>query len=177
MKVLARDAETGRMGTYQTTFVVPNLMKEALRVPISSVVLSSQREELKDALFNALKDKDRAETQNPLVTDGQKMIPSVTRVFSKGREMYVFLQAYEPTAENPRPIVAFVTFFRGENKVFETMPIQVANPVSKRLKTMPLHFDVSLANLQPGQYNCQVTVLDPESQKASFWQAPIEVIP
>jgi hypothetical protein len=43
IKVLARDAETGRIGTYQTSFVIPNLMKEEKRIPISSVVLSSQR--------------------------------------------------------------------------------------------------------------------------------------
>src|SRR5439155_6671326 len=43
IKFLARDSETGRIGTYQTTFVIPNLMKEDKRIPISSVVLSSQR--------------------------------------------------------------------------------------------------------------------------------------
>ena len=43
IKFLARDDETGRIGTYQTTFVIPNLNKEDKRVPISSVVLSSQR--------------------------------------------------------------------------------------------------------------------------------------
>ena len=182
IKVLARDAETGRIGTYQTTFIVPNLMKETQRVAISSVVLSSQRSDLKEALFNALKDKDRAEASNPLVVDGQKMIPSVTRVFSKAKPMYVFLQAYQPNNDTAHPMVAFVDFFRGENKVFETIPIQVNNPaarpgVSPKLKTMPLRFDVNMAELQPGQYNVQVTVLDPQGQKASFWQAPVELIP
>ncbi|MGH9352891.1 MAG: VWA domain-containing protein, partial [Terriglobia bacterium] len=53
IKFLARDAETGRIGTYQTAFVIPDLNKEQKRIPISSVVLSSQRVELKDALYNA----------------------------------------------------------------------------------------------------------------------------
>ena len=39
IKFLARDDETGRIGTYQTTFVIPNLNKEEKRIPISSVVL------------------------------------------------------------------------------------------------------------------------------------------
>jgi VWFA-related protein len=43
IKFLARDDETGRIGTYQTTFVIPNLVKETTRVPISSVILSSQQ--------------------------------------------------------------------------------------------------------------------------------------
>ena len=38
VKFLARDAETGHIGTYMNTFIVPNLMKEEKRVPISSVV-------------------------------------------------------------------------------------------------------------------------------------------
>jgi hypothetical protein len=40
IKFLARDDETGRIGTFQTTFVIPNLNKELKRVPISAVVLS-----------------------------------------------------------------------------------------------------------------------------------------
>ncbi len=41
IKFLARDAETGRIGTYISKFTVPNLMdpKENVRIPISSVVL------------------------------------------------------------------------------------------------------------------------------------------
>ena len=64
-----------------TKFVIPNLNKEEKRIPISSVVLSSQRVDLRDALYTAGKDKQQA--ANPLVQDGQKLIPSVTRVFSK----------------------------------------------------------------------------------------------
>ena len=34
--------------------------------------------------------------------------------------MYVYLQAYEPAATTVQPLVAFVTFYRGQTKVFET---------------------------------------------------------
>ena len=44
IKVLVRDGTSGRLGTYVTAFVVPNLEKETARVRISSVVLSSQSE-------------------------------------------------------------------------------------------------------------------------------------
>jgi VWFA-related protein len=176
VKILARDAETGRIGTYQQTYIIPNLMKEEKRIPISSVVLSSQREDLKDALYNALKDKDKAETANPLVTDGQKLIPSVTRVFSKSKEMYVYLQAYEQTAETVRPVVAFVTFYKGQTKAFETAPIQVATATNPRLKTLPLRFTVPLGSLEPGQYDCQITVLDPEGQKTAFWKDKVQIV-
>jgi VWFA-related protein len=176
IKFLARDAETGRIGTYETTFIVPNLNKELKRIPVSSVVLSSQRVDLKEAIYNALKSKDQAEVTNPLVQDGQKLIPSVTRVFSKNRVMYVYLQAYEPAATSVQPLVAFVTLYRGQSKVFETPPRSVTEGLSNRLKTMPLRFDISLEQLPPGAYNCQVTVLDPTGQKAAFWQAPIMLV-
>jgi hypothetical protein len=35
---------------------------------------------------------------------------------------------------------------------------------------------VPLADLPPGRYECQVTVLDPETQKIAFWRAPIVVV-
>ena len=177
IKFLARDAETGRVGTYETPFVIPNLNKEDKRIPISSVVLSSQRVELKDALFNAAKDKGKAENVNPLVQEGQKLIPSVTRVFSKGRDLYVYLQAYQPGAESAQPLVAFVTFYRGQVKAFETPLLEVTEALSNRLKTTPLKFSLSLSKLPPGQYNCQVTILDPTGQKAAFWQAPVMLVP
>jgi hypothetical protein len=177
VKFLARDAETGRIGTYQTKFLIPNLNKEDKRIPISSVVLSSQREDFKDAIYNASKEKDKSEVSNPLVIDGQKLIPSVTRVFSKAKDMYVYLQAYEPTATTVQPLVAFVTFYRGQTKVFETPPLPVSDGLPNKLKTVPLKFDLSLTQLLPGEYNCQVTVLDPIGQKAAFWQAPVMLIP
>ena len=43
IKFLARDDETGRIGTFQTSFYIPNLNKVTTQIPISSVVLSSQR--------------------------------------------------------------------------------------------------------------------------------------
>lgn len=177
IKFLARDAETGRIGTYQTTFVIPNLNKEEKRIPISSVVLSSQRIDLKEALYNALKNKDKEETVNPLVQNGQKLIPSVTRVFSKSREMYVYLQAYEQDAPSIQPLVAFVSLYRAQTKALETQPMQVSGALNNRLKTVPLSFSIALNQLAPGEYSCQVTVLDPTGQKVAFWRAPVMLVP
>jgi hypothetical protein len=179
IKFLARDSETGRIGTYQTGFVIPNLNKEDKRVPISSVVLSSQRMDLKQALYNAVKDKDKArdEAANPLVQNGQKLIPSVTRVFSKSKDMFVYLQAYEQGAPSIQPIIVFVSFYRGQTKVFETPPMKAVDGMNNRLNTVPLSFNVALGQLPAGEYDCQVTILDPTGQKGAFWRAPIKVIP
>jgi VWFA-related protein len=176
IKYLARDAETGRIGTYQMSFVIPNLNKEEKRVPISSVVLSSQRVPLSDSIYN-VKQKINTESADPLVLDGQKLIPSVTRVFSKSRDLYVFLQAYERNSTSAQPVVAFVSFYQGQVKTFETAPLEVTQGPEAKAKPMPLRFVLSLDKIPPGQYDCQVTVLDPAGQRAAFWTAPIVVIP
>jgi hypothetical protein len=176
LKLLARDAETGRIGTYQASFTVPNLLREERRVPISTVVLGSQLVPLTDSLYT-VKQKISADDVNPLVFDGQKLIPSVTRVFSRSRELHVFLQAYQRTATVTQPLVAFVSFYRGQVKAFETPPLAVSDGLDSRTKAVPLRFSLSLAELPPGQYDCQVTVLDPTGQKAAFWQAPIVLVP
>jgi VWFA-related protein len=178
MKLLARDAETGRIGTFETTFVIPNLNKEDKRIAISSVVLGSQRVDLREALYNVKeKDKDKAEAVNPLVQDGLKLIPSVTRVFRKSRELYVYLQAYEQDVPAAQPLVAFVSLYAGHNKVFQSEPLKVLTGAANRLRTMPLQFSLPLKDLPAGSFDCQVTVLNPEAQKSTFWRAPVVVIP
>ncbi|MEP6716871.1 MAG: VWA domain-containing protein [Terriglobia bacterium] len=177
IKVLARDDETGRIGTYLMKFVVPNLNRVDKRIPISSVVLGSQRIDVRDTLFNAAKDKGKAEVVNPLIQDGQRLLPSVTRVFSRSKDMYVYLQAYEPNSTAMRPLVAFVTFYRGQTKAFETAPLSITEGLPNKLRTIPMKFDLALDKLTPGRYNCQVTVLDPSGQKAAFWRAPVMLVP
>jgi hypothetical protein len=183
IKFLARDDETGRIGTYQTIFVIPNLNKEGKRIPISSVVLSSQRVELQEALYDAEKGKEKQKETavNPLVQDGKKLVPSVTRVFSTSREMYVYLQAYKPTALNRQasiqPLFGFVSLYQGSKKVFETPPTAVVPDAASGLGTMSLSFTLGLHHLLSGEYVCQITVLDPTTLKANFWRAPVLLVP
>ena len=175
IKILARDSTTGRIGTYQAAFTVPNLMREELRLPISSVVLSSQRVPMADALHTV--QNGAAQFTHPLVYDGEKLFPSVTRVFSRTRELYVYLQAYERGAETTQPLVAFVTFFKGTDKVLETQPLAVIDGLDARSKAVPVRLSIPLDGLSPGRYDCQVSVLEPNARKVAFWQAPIAIVP
>jgi hypothetical protein len=179
IKVLARDDATGKIGTFQTTFVIPNLNKETKRVPISSVVLSSERSVMTNAIYNATKGKEQAKevAADPLVQNGEKLIPSVTRVFSKGRSLYVYLQAYEQASATAQPLMGYVSFYQGQTKVYETQPVEVSPSPSAKVETAPLNFTVDLSQLPPGKYDCQVTVLDPTGAKGAFWQAPILLVP
>ncbi len=176
IKILARDVETGRMGTFQTNFTIPNLNREEKRIPTSSVVLSSQRVPLSDALYS-VRQKLPADAVNPLVLNGEKLIPSVTRVFTKSRDFHVFLQAYQRAATTTQPLVASVSFYKDGVKVHETVPQAVVEGLDPKTKAVSLQFSISLEGFPTGRYDCQVSVLDPTSAKATFWRAPIVIIP
>lgn len=179
IKFLARDDETGRIGTYETAFVIPNLSKEDVRVPISSVVLSRQKADSRDVLYNAANSKTEAKDKaaNPLVQNGQKLIPSVTRVFNKTRSLYVYLQGYESAVIPAQPLIGYVSLYRDGARAYQSQSIEVTGAASGQLRILPLSFSLYLRSLQPGQYDCQVTVVNLESGKAAFWQAPILIVP
>ena len=190
IKFLARDDETGRIGTYQTTFIIPNLNKETKRIPMSSVVLSSQRVSSRDALFNASSNKEQAKNDavNPLVNQDGKLIPSVTRVFHNDRDLYVYLQAYAGAgattstpvpvtpAAAPGPLLAYVSFYREGKKMLEVQPVQVPALTTNKLGTTPVSFRIGMGKLAAGEYQCQVTVLDPGGNRAAFWQGQIMLV-
>ncbi len=139
-------------------------------------MLSNQRQELTGAVANAERDR-RMFAADPLVQENKRLIPSVTRVFRKDQDMYVYLEAYQPAAETTQPIVATVSFYRGKVKAFETEPLQVTEGLNPMSKAVPLKFSVPLGKLLPGRYDCQVSVLDPTAQKFNFWRAPVMVLP
>ena len=160
----------------ESDIVIPDLTTEVKHVPTSSVVLSSQRLDMSQALGTAERDK-KLLSQNPLIEGNTKLVPSVTRVFKKDQDMFVFLQAYEPEATTTQPLVASVSFYRGKVKAFETAPVEIKDGLDPKSKAVPVKFSVPLSKLQPGRYTCQVSVLDPQGQKFSFWRAPIVMLP
>jgi VWFA-related protein len=190
IKFLARDDETGRMGTYQGVFVIPNLSKATTQLPISSVVLSNQRVDTRQALFNTMKGKEQAKNDaaNPLVNADGKLIPSVTRTFRIDRNIEVFLQAYlgnDPAGNDSSlskekltansQVIAFVSLYRDGIKVMDSEAIQASALTGSRLGTVAIDLKVGIAKLGLGEYQCQVTVLDPSRNRAAFWQGPVAV--
>ncbi|MEZ2348838.1 VWA domain-containing protein [Terriglobus sp. RCC_193] len=191
IKFLARDDETGRIGTYQTSFIIPNLNKETKKLPISSVILSNQRVDTKSALFNTMKGKDQAKSDavNPLMSAEGKLIPSVTRVFRTDRDLEILLHAYQgapaapaaapatPGAAAPAqgPLVAYVSIFRDGKKAMETQAVKAEPIANSRLGTTPIRMKVPLTNLTTGEYDIQVTVLDPAGNRIATWRGPMAI--
>ena len=98
------------MGTYERSFVIPDLaLDQASTIKTSTVVLSSQRQPIKSALGKA--DPNAKTTDaNPLVEDGQQLVPSITRVFRKDQNLYVYMEVYDPTlGADQKPSVCTAT--------------------------------------------------------------------
>ncbi len=187
IKFLARDDETGRIGTFQTSFYIPNLNKVTTQIPISSVVLSSQRVNTGDALYNTVHGKQsvKNDAANPLVQDGQKLIPSVTRVFKADKELYVFLQAYTAPSEQTtpatppqtKPIVGYVSLYSGGQLAFTSKLLAATPQMNTRLGVIPFTFTLPLGALKTANYECQITLLDAEQHRVAFWRGPLRIVP
>jgi VWFA-related protein len=176
LKILARENETGKMGTFETKFIIPDLTADQRYLPISSVVIGYQREKLSAAVGAAQKDRKLA-AANPLVQEDVKLIPSVTRVFRKDQEMFVYLEAYQPQAAATQFMLASVSFYRGKVKAFESAPLRITEGLRSASKAVPVSFTLPLNKLSPGKYTCQVSVLDPEAKKFATWRSPVVLLP
>jgi hypothetical protein len=131
-----------------------------------------------DALANTGKNKEaKAQFANPLIENGLKLIPSVTRVFSKSRSLYVYLQAYEREATTTQPLAAYVAFSREGEDPIEIPAFVVSDGLDAKSKAVPIKLALRLDGIAPGEYLCQISVLDPSGQKAAFWQAPVKIVP
>src|SRR5204863_3801420 len=121
LKFLARENLTVKMGTFETSFTIPDLTVTQRALPISSVVWSNQRESLNAAVGSASSQK-KLLAIHPLVQDGQKLIPNVTRVFRKDQSLYVYFEVYDPAVDPERKtssVAATLSFYRGKAKVSE----------------------------------------------------------
>ena len=98
-------------------------------------------------------------------------------MFSSSRELYVYLEAYQRGAATMRPLVAVLSLYQGDKNVFETAPLPVVGGMDVKSKAVPVRFSVPLEVIEPGRYECQITVLEPETGKAAFWRMPLAVVP
>jgi VWFA-related protein len=165
LKFVVRENQTGRIGSFETDITIPDLRRPDKKHPLkmSSVVLSGQ-----------IQTAGKAQKDNPLVRDGKEMIPNITHVFSKDQHLYMYYEVYDPAKapkapkpENGKPeppkgdikVLSSVQFFNGKVKAFETPLVEVRELTPER-RAAAFQLDVPLAQLKPGYYTCQVTVVD-----------------
>jgi VWFA-related protein len=175
LRFLARENQNGKMGTFEMKFNIPDLSKQASGVRMSSVVWSNQREPLAASIGTAGTNK-KLLNEHPLVDNGTKLIPDITRVFRKNQKLYVYFEVYDPGTVASPSVSAELMMFRGKSKAFESEPVRVTKPKSGRANTLAFEFQMPLANIPAGQYTCQVSVIDEQARKFGFARAPLVVL-
>src|SRR5581483_1546599 len=179
LKFLARENETGKMGTYETSFTVPDLAPDQAGIlKTSSVVWSNQLQPLENSLASADNRKKLIES-DPLVQNGAKLVPSITHVFRKDQNLYVYLEVYDPGLnDSHKPsVAATLSFYRGKTRSFESQPVRLEDFTPKRGETLPVRIQAPLGQLAAGRYTCQVNLIDETGRRFAFRRADIVVLP
>jgi hypothetical protein len=181
LKFVVRENQTGQMGSFETDLNVPDMKKVALK--LSSIVVSNQR------VPNKAKNP-----VSPLVRDGEEWIPNIPHVFRQDQHLYFLYEVYDPAhqktasaepATGPglgrRPsisgirVLTSIEFLLGGVKVYETPLVEAKAINSPDRGAVSFQFDVPLAPLKPGDYICQVNVIDDAGGSFSFPRLALRV--
>lgn len=173
VKMLARENLSGRMGTFEMSFTIPDLGTVKDDVRLSSVVWSNQRVALTEAVGTASKDLAKKQDQHPLVLNKQKLLPSVTHAFRNGQTLSAYAEVYDPaTGESGGQTAAIVGLYRGNELIAQSAPA-TSTVEGRRVRLLA---DLPLKNLNPGEYVAQLTVVDQVGKKFTFSRSPLVVI-
>ncbi|MGA7796226.1 MAG: VWA domain-containing protein, partial [Candidatus Acidiferrales bacterium] len=167
LKFLARENESGRIGTFEQKISLSPPQLDRLQV--SSLLLSSQVE----AVQNAAQIKTQALAQDaklkssPLDVGGERIIPSVTRVFTGDQTLYVFFQAYAPQKADANSLRAGLVFFRNGQRLSDT-PMVAPTEYDEKSRTASFRLSLPLLGLSAGRYTVQAIVVDAGTTYAAF---------
>jgi VWFA-related protein len=156
MKVVVRENTSGLMGSFEAPVVVPELKQAPLK--LSSVVLGTQ-----------LQSVTGKSPDNPLVRDGQQLLPNVTHVVGRDQKMFFYYEVYDPADASTTPDVrTSLAFYRGKMKVYETPVIERSKLDDPSRHAAIFRLEVPVASFAPGLYTCQVNVIDTIASKFAF---------
>ena len=156
VKVVVRENTSGRMGTFETPIVVPELKNAPVKV--SSLVVGTQ-----------LQNVGGRKTNSPLVRDGVELLPSLTHIVSRDQKLYFYYEVYDPAAENGTPqIRTNLSFYRGKVKVFDTPIVERTRLDAADRRAAVFQFELSAQSLKPGLYTCQINIIDQIANRFVF---------
>ncbi len=177
LRFLARENQSGKMGTFETKFAIPDLNSgKSLR--LSSVIWSNQKEAVAAAVGTAGANKKLLEA-SPLVQDSQKIVPSITRVFRKDQTMYIYFEVYDPAMDPDRKLPSLsaqVELLMGAKIVYTSPPVRLSKLGTNRPGVAPFAFQIPLAKLSAGQYISQVNVIDENGRKFAFPRSEVVLL-
>ena len=119
-------------------------------------------------------------TNHPLVQDGQKIVPSITRVFRKDQTLYVYFEVYDPATDPDRKmpdVFANLDLLQGARKVYTSRPVRVTQLLTSRPGVAAFKFEVPMTRMPSGEYISQVNVIDQLGQKFAFPRNSMVILP
>jgi hypothetical protein len=174
LKFVVRENANGRLGSFESDLDVPALDKQQLKM--STVVLASQRTPMKKG------------GSNPLVKDGQQIVPNVAHVFANDQPVLFYYEVYDPAKPKPEQnpngeksksgaihVLTNIQFFRGKVKVYETPLVEARELNAPDRKAASFELEVPASQLKPGWYTCQVNVIDDAAGTFTFPRVPLLV--
>jgi len=176
LKFVARENESGKIGTFEEPLVIPQ--RPTAKLSLSSVLLSSQLVPVeKSAEVQTRAQAARAKLgSTPLEMNGAKIVPSVTRFFNQQQTLYVFFQAYYPDKAgkdqplDPSTLRAGLVFFRGGVQVNLT-PLLAPTAVDPSSRTASFRISLPLAKLPTGRYTVQAVTIAAGTEQSAFGRA------
>ena len=155
IKVVVRENTSGLMGSFEAPVVVPELKQAPLKV--SSVILSTQVQ------------PGRESGSNPLVRNGEQLVPNLTHVAGKDQRMIFYYEVYDPAATAAVPdLRTSLAFYRGKVKVFETPVVERTALDDAARKAAVFKLEVPAGSLPAGLYTCQINIIDGVAGKFAF---------
>jgi VWFA-related protein len=180
MKFVVRENISGKMGTFDSKFTVPDLSADTSGLKLSTIIWSSQREKVAAAVGSAEKITKKDLTANPLIVGEEKVIPNITHVFRRSQNLYVNFDVYDarpdPASAKLRKVRVSMSLFNNKGvKAFEIGPLDETHLAETRPEAVPVQFQIPLKDLAPGRYICQINVVDEVGRKFAFPRAPLVV--
>jgi VWFA-related protein len=153
LKFVVRENQTGRLGSFETDLTVPDLKKAPLKM--SSVVLSSRHEA-------------KIRPPNPL-----PVVPNVAHVFTSDQPLLLYYEVYDPARKPAMRLLTNIQFFRGKVKAYETPMVEARELNTPQRRAAAFEIEVPAAQLRPGWYTCQVSVIDDAGGVFAFPRLPL----
>jgi VWFA-related protein len=175
LKFLARENESGRIGSFEEDLNLPAPQHEKLE--LSPMLLSSQLGALQGKTSGVSKKTLGREVKlksSPLEFSGGRIVPNVTHVFTTRQQLYVFFQAYLPDKTRASNIRAGLIFFRGGQRHDET-PLVEPSAVDEQTHSVSFRINLPLEKLSPGGYTVQAVVVEDGGTLAAFGRNRFEL--
>jgi VWFA-related protein len=165
LKFVVRENQTGQMGSFEADITLPEMKKSANpgnRMSLSSILLANSKQPSKKF--------------TPIVRDGQEYVPNISHVFRRDQHLYLLYEIYAPakakgegakSGENVR-VLSSLELMQGSVKVYETPLVEAKQTNVLGRDAVAVELDVPLDALKPGQYVCQLNVIDDAAGSFAF---------